>query len=428
VGVRALLWKHGGEKVALAARLIELPARSLVRLVVGRLDRDPNLWVFGAARNRFADNVAYLYLYAAERAEGRRCVWVTGSTALRRRLRSAGLEAETRWSWRGIAVCARASWYVTSAYVSDINRWFADGARVLNVWHGVPLKRIERDIRSGPLTLVYSERQPMKVAFRDETRPPDYLLAPSQYIAERCFVSAFAVPPERCLPFGYPRTDHFFEPAQLPHGLLVAEIDRWRALSRRKRIVGFFPTWRDFQPSESFASDDLTSLSAALSSIDAHLVFKPHFNDETSVGAAGLTVLAPEDDADAYLPLCDVLVTDYSSLAFDFMLLGRPIVYFVPDFDDYAAYRGLYFDAEEMMPGPLIKDGADLVPAIKEALVSRPGQQLAKVREVVWGSYGGDARERLLAFLLAHSGDGAASPRGQVDHPMRSRLPAEPER
>jgi CDP-glycerol glycerophosphotransferase (TagB/SpsB family) len=403
VRLRALLWRHGGERAALVARLLELPIRSVARIVVKRFERDPNLWVFGAARNRFADNVAYLYLYAAERAEGRRCVWVTGSSTLRQRLRSAGLEAEKRWSWGGITASVRAGWYVTSAYVSDINRWFADGARVLNVWHGVPLKRIERDIRKGPLTLVYSERQPMKIAFQDETRAPDYLLAPSKYIAERCFMSAFAVRLERCLPFGYPRTDHFFGPARVPHGLLVADRDQWEALSRRSRVVGFFPTWRDFQAPESSASVDLMSLSAALSSIDAHLVFKPHFNAEESPLAGDMTILASEDDADAYLPLCDVLVTDYSSLAFDFMLLGRPIVYFVPDFDEYATYRGLYFRADEMMPGPLIKDPAALLPAIEKALASPASPRLAEVRRTVWGSYEGRASEDLLAFLLERS-------------------------
>jgi CDP-glycerol glycerophosphotransferase (TagB/SpsB family) len=403
VRLRALLWRHGGERAALVARLLELPLRSLVRLAVKRRARDPTLWVFGAARNRFADNVAYFYLYAAEKAEGRRCVWITGSSEVRRRLRSAGLEAETRWSMRGIAACLRASWYVTSAYISDINRWFADGANVLNVWHGVPLKRIERDIKSGPLTLIYSEQQPMKVAFQDETRRPEYLLAPSQYIAERCFVSAFDVPLERCLSFGYPRTDHFFGPARIPHALLVADSGRWQELSGRGTVVGYFPTWRDYQASSSSASVDLASLSAALSAIDAHLVFKPHFNDDERPTADEMTLLAPEDDVDAYLPLCDVLVTDYSSLAFDFMLLGRPIVYFVPDFDDYAAYRGLYFGAAEMMPGALIKNPADLVPAIKEALVSSPSPRLADVREMVWGLYAGGASERLFAFLLEQS-------------------------
>ncbi|MDQ3867512.1 MAG: CDP-glycerol glycerophosphotransferase family protein [Actinomycetota bacterium] len=402
--LRQLLWSHGGEKVALAVRLGELPLRALVRGAVKRIRRDPALWVFGGTKNRFGDNVAYLYVHLAESVKGRRCVWITGSRQLRDRIRAAGLEAELRWSRPGIRACARAGWYITSAYTSDINRWLADGATLLNLWHGVPLKRIERDIASGPLNLVYSDRQPMKAAFADQTRPPDFLLAPSKFIAETCFLSAFGVPIERCLTFGYPRNDHFLAPAEEPpHHLLVADPERWFGLRRRSRVVGYFPTWRDHHASTTLPTLDLPDLAASLSRIGAHLVFKPHFNSPDGLAGGDMTALDPDDDADAYLPLCDVLVTDYSSLAFDFMLLDRPIVYFTPDLDDYANYRGFYFSPSEMMPGSIVKEAPNLAPAIEAALASGASPQVAKVRDLVWGDKRGCARERLLQFLLARS-------------------------
>jgi CDP-glycerol glycerophosphotransferase (TagB/SpsB family) len=356
--------------------------------------------------NRFADNSAYLYLRLGQQSDLLRCVWITGSTALRDRLRAAGFEAEKRWSRQGIVLSVRAGTYVVSSYASDVNRWLADGATLVNLWHGVPLKRIERDIDSGPLRLVYEDKQPMKAAFSDQMRPPDLLLSPSAFIAERCFTSAFAVPLERCLPYGYPRTDHFFSPPlEPPHELLVSDIRRWHDLRRQKRVVGYFPTWRD-QRTEAAPGDlDLEWLASKL---DAHLVFKPHFHLSTPAPIAGVTILDAEDDADAYLPLCDVLVTDYSSLAFDFMLLQRPIVYFVPDIDEYASYRGFYFRPEEMMPGPLIRDPRDLVGAIEAALVSEPDPRLAAVRERVWDDYTGRASERLGEILSPRRPDSAA--------------------
>jgi CDP-glycerol glycerophosphotransferase len=97
-------------------------------------------------------------------------------------------------------LCVRAGSFVVSSYASDVNRWLGEGATLVNLWHGVPLKKIERDIDSGPLRLVYEDRQPMKAAFSDQMRPPDLLLSPSAFIAEQCFTSAFAIPLERCLP------------------------------------------------------------------------------------------------------------------------------------------------------------------------------------------------------------------------------------
>jgi CDP-glycerol glycerophosphotransferase (TagB/SpsB family) len=282
-----------------------------------------------------------------------------------------------------------------------VNGWLAEGARILNLWHGVPLKRIERDITGGPLRRIYEDRQPVRAAFRDRTRPPDLLLAPSAYIAEHCFTSAFAISPDRCLPFGYPRTDHFFGRVDAPpHELLVADDARWRDVRRRKRVVGYFPTWRDGRIEEAApAGLDLEQFAAGLAELGGHLVFKPHMVTIPPPPVPGATTLGELDDADAYLPLCDVLVTDYSSLAFDFMLLDRPIVYFVPDLDDYVAYRGFYFDPLEMMPGPIVRDPAELLPAVSAAFESGPDPALRTVRDRVWADYRGGASARLDALF-----------------------------
>jgi CDP-glycerol glycerophosphotransferase (TagB/SpsB family) len=398
--VRKFLLRKGGQRLVLAVRLAELPLRSVVRRGVRQIQRDPSLCVFGATPNRFADNSAYLYLHLAQQSDRLRCVWITGSRALSERLRGAGFEAETRWSRRGILLCVRAGSYVVSSYASDVNRWLAEGATLVNLWHGVPLKKIERDIDSGPLKLVYEDRQPMKAAFSDQMRTPDLLLSPSAFVAERCFASAFAIPPEQCLPYGYPRTDHFFSPPlEPPHELLVSDVQRWHDLRRRERVVGYFPTWRDRRTETEPGGLDLERLGAELHAIGAHLVFKPHPDITAPPPVPGITTLEDEDDADAYLPLCDVLVTDYSSLAFDFMLLQRPIVYFVPDIDEYASYRGFYFPPEEMMPGPLIRDPRHLVGAIEAALASQPDPHLTAVRDLVWGDYAGRASERLGEIL-----------------------------
>jgi CDP-glycerol glycerophosphotransferase (TagB/SpsB family) len=398
--VRKFLLRKGGMRLVLAVRLAELPLRSIVGYGVRRIHRDPSLCVFGATMNRFGDNSAYLYVHLAQQSDLLRCVWITGSRALAEHLRAVGFDAEKRWSRRGIVLCVRAGSYVVSSYVSDVNRWLGAGATLVNLWHGVPLKKIERDIDSGPLRLVYEDRQPMKAAFSDQMRPPDLLLSPSAFVAERCFTSAFAIPLERCLPYGYPRTDHFFSPPlEPPHELLVSDVQRWHHLRRQERVVGYFPTWRDERTETAPGGLDLEQLGSALDAIGAHLVFKPHPHITAPPPVPGITVLSAEDDADAYLPLCDVLVTDYSSLAFDFMLLQRPIVYFVPDIDEYASNRGFYFPPEEMMPGPLIRDPRDLAGAIEAALVSEPDLRLAEVRELVWGDYAGRASERVSEIL-----------------------------
>jgi CDP-glycerol glycerophosphotransferase (TagB/SpsB family) len=397
--LRRILWKRGGFHLFLVVRLAELPLRVLAGALARLVPRDRYLFAFGAERDRFGDNAAYFYL--AAHPQTHRYVWITGSASLVERLRAAGLAAERRWSYRGVLTCLRAGTYVISSYASDVNGWLADGTRLVNLWHGVPLKRIERDIAGGPLQRIYEDRQPMKAVFRDRTRPPDLLLAPSAYIAERCFTSAFAIPQERCLPFGYPRTDHFFDrPDAPPDELLISGLDTWRDLESRSPVVGYFPTWREGRAAEATPGHlDLEQLAAGLGELGGHLVFKSHFITDSPAPIPSATVLGQHDDANAYLPLCDVLVTDYSSLAFDFMLLERPIVYFVPDLDDYRRNRGFYFDPLEMMPGPIVRDPAQLIGAISTALGDGADPRLREVRRRVWGDYEGGASTRLGAAL-----------------------------
>ena len=408
--VRSTVRQLGGARVLLPFRIAELPLRVAARLVVSRIPRDRSLLVFGAPLDRFADNPAYLFLHLSRTAPSLRCVWITNSKDLVARLRESGYSAELRWSARGVLACARAGWFVVGAYVSDVNRWLHDGARLFGLWHGVPLKAIERDIKSGRLSFMFRERPAgsiVSAAFKDETRRPDFLLSTSKFISKRCFSSAFGVGLERCLEFGYPRNDHFFRPPDAPpSSLLISDGTVWDRLKACSFVVGYFPTWRDDNtPLMGRGGLSLDRLANAVSAQGGLLVFKPHYNTtEQARHSAALVVLNAGDDLNAYVHLCSVLITDYSSVAFDFMLLDRPILYYVPDLDDYRRGRGMYFTPEEMMPGPLLRSPDELYEAVARLRPDdAPDQRLSGVRSLVWDSADGDAAARIGAFLKGTS-------------------------
>src|SRR4051812_28052383 len=101
----------GRYRLLLMKRLVQWPARALLRPIVPRVSRDPRLIAFGSRRGRFTDNPAYLFLHMA-RTSGLRCVWVSGSRDTVDRLTSFGLESVHRWSLAGVRVALRSSWYV----------------------------------------------------------------------------------------------------------------------------------------------------------------------------------------------------------------------------------------------------------------------------------------------------------------------------
>ena len=376
---------------------LAIPVRALTR----RIARDPSLVVFGAAANRFADNARYAFVGAAHEPR-LRCVWITGDRRIRDEVRSLGYDAELRWSPRGIRCCLQAGWFVYGAYVSDISYLLSDGARTFNLWHGIPLKAIEFDITTGPLAAVYHAPRwsPLRLAFADRFLVPDVLLSTSDFVTERCFTSAFRIPAERCLEFGYPRTDHFFR----PDATTIART-RLAIPGDVNCVIGYFPTWRDdgrdFLSACGFSFDVLNEVLAAR---NHYMLFKahPNFADLAPRDQRWSNVRIVDGGVDAYeiLPGCDVLVTDYSSIAYDFLLLDRPIVYFVPDLERYVEHRNVYFMLEEIAAGQIVTGIDALYELLGGPLPAVDQERHQMLRCMLWDGYAGGAAGRIARFLV----------------------------
>ncbi|HEY9437483.1 MAG TPA: CDP-glycerol glycerophosphotransferase family protein, partial [Streptomyces sp.] len=115
-------------------------------------------------------------------------------------------------------------------------------------------------------------------------------------------------------------------------------------------------------------------------------------------------------DVSELMALADVLVTDYSSIMFDYALLDRPIVLFAPDLDAYAAERGSYFDLREKAPGPVAETEEELfrvLAELKRADTGSAEQRAAFVQE--FGTYDtGDAASTVVTTLFGRHMPGEA--------------------
>jgi CDP-glycerol glycerophosphotransferase len=228
----------------------------------------------------------------------------------------------------------------------------------LQTWHGTPLKRIGFDIeRPG-----FAGSDSYLSDLAREAACWDYLLAPNAFSSE-VFRGAFRYGGE-ILETGYPRNDL----------LLAPERDEVRARVRRElgigdgaRAVLYAPTWRD---SGSFSTElDLEELCASLGD-DYVVLLRAHSLDAASVRLAErphLRNVSARDDAGELLLAADVLVTDYSSVMFDFAITGKPIVFFTYDLAHYRDdVRGFYFDFAAEAPGPLVTTTEELATALRD--------------------------------------------------------------
>jgi CDP-glycerol glycerophosphotransferase (TagB/SpsB family) len=415
--VRVLVRRLGVHRVALLLGLAKLPVLRALQLALERLPRDRRLVAMGSPLDRFADNSAYLFVHLSEHPTALQAVWISGSPEVVRRLRSRGYRAERRWSRRGVLAALRAGTYVYSGYRSDVNGWLCPGALTVSLWHGIPIKRIERGVRPGEQ---HREGLLTRLATAGREAPPDVLLSTSDFVTTTCFSPAFGVPAERCWELGYPRTDHLLASPSNPPAALVWDEPAWRRLSSAGRVVGLFLTWRDDRVDDAVDEGLVRQLADTCTRHGAVLTYKAHFNVTPTAAPSNCVVLPADADLNAYLGLCDVLITDYSSAALDFLLMRRPVLYFMPDVEHYAATRGFTVDPMSL-PGTVTLDARSLLTALESVLGSprswTPTRSDELFMEQMWNGYSGQAAQGIVAALRSRLQPDAS----QVDEEARAR-------
>jgi CDP-glycerol glycerophosphotransferase (TagB/SpsB family) len=404
--VRRLVRRVGVARLERVAALVLYPPHVVTRAFVARVQRDPALVVLGAPLDRFADNAAYLFLHLSSvRPSDLEPVWISGSADVVRRLRAAGHRAEQRWSLAGLRVCLRAGTFVYSGYRSDINSWLAPGAVAVCLWHGLPIKRIERDARPSAPGVWGRLDDLVREA------PPDVLLSSTDRVSRDLMAPAFGIEPERCWSVGYPRNDHLVSsPRRPPDTTLVPDRTSWDLLAGSDLVVGLFLTWRDGLATDVASASLLRNIADLCHEHGARLAYKAHFNvSATEPEDRRVVQLEPDADLNAYLGLCDLLVTDYSSVSLDFLLMRRPVIYYAPDLEEYARTRGFAIDPTTL-PGHLEQETTGLLAAVADALRALSDPEAAADPSVdgvlrdLWGDYAGHASAAIAARLTDRTG------------------------
>lgn len=343
--------------------------------------RDETVWVFGARGGEaFLDNSKHLYLHILDSCPNVRPVWLAKDDELVAELRSNGYEAYHAHSARGTALNLRAELVFVSHGVADVNRWCCGGATVVCLWHGVALKQLGWDhvYGTGPIWWRFVQR--CKRAITDRY---SYFTVTSEAMIEP-FVSAFDLDPEQVVVTGYPRNDALVDGGSVP-GLTADErvSEMLAALHAESDVLLYLPTYHAATEEDVLDHLDLPALDEFLTEIDAYLLVKLHPSERLDVDLAAFDRLVPlPGTADAYsiLPKTDGLITDYSSVYFDYLLLDKPVVFYPFDLDAYRSERGFYLDYEAVTPGPIASDFKELCSSIEAVF---DGDEYAAEREVV---------------------------------------------
>ena len=310
----------------------------------------------------YSDSPKYIYEYIMKHYPGKyRCVWSVENKKVKV---PYGAKRVRRYSIAYMYYLARAKYQVFNVR-QPVGYRKNEGTVFLECWHGTPLKRLVFDQEE-----VCGADPRYKSRFYKHVQDWDYLISPNPFSTEK-FQSAFRVAPENVVTCGYPRNDILYT-RNTPEE--IAKIKEKLGIPKDKKIILYAPTWRDDDYIESGHYNfqlqlDLKEMQKRLGN-EYVVVLRMHYYIASNMDISAFQGFAYDeshynDITELYL-ISDILITDYSSVFFDYGNLRRPMLFFTYDLEKYRdMLRGFYLDIEKDVPGPILYTSDEVIDAIE---------------------------------------------------------------
>ncbi|MGN6598136.1 MAG: CDP-glycerol glycerophosphotransferase family protein [Actinomycetes bacterium] len=383
------------------------PPADLVFRLAQRLPVRPGTALFESHLGRqYSDSPKYVYEALVRSGAPWQVTWSYADT-------TAGFPASARrvrrgsWRW-ALALATSEVWVDNQGWP----RWVTKRPeqRYLQTWHGTPLKTMGFDEPTFKRGSGADRARLRRMAERW-----DWFVAPSRYTEER-LTSAFGYTGE-VLRVGYPRNDRLVR--HTPGD--VRAVRHRLGLPDGKRIVLYAPTFRDAaRKAGTPFSLPLDPAEFARRFPDAILLVRTHYLDEWSAPEGlhdSVRDVSGHHDVTDLMLAADVLVTDYSSVMFDWVTTGRPVVFFPYDYDDYVRdQRGTYFDLLAEAPGPVAMTAPELLDLLALPDAELQTRFAARYRDFV---------DRYTDYETGHASESAVEAVFGVPAPVADEPPAE---
>lgn len=379
-----------------------------------RNTRDFNVWIFGEwFGQQCSDNVLTFSRYAAQKADDSiKLYWITDKTTdttfIDKRIKVVDISSEEAINLQKMAGVA----VMNQGYddFSAVGNNYLGNAITLNLWHGVMWKKIGFDsYPDNILTKLY-------ITSIQNAKQYTFYCAPSVKYKE-LFTRAFKCSSSTPIMCGLPRNDLFFDDNQVKasKNMILGRLEREsHVVNESTRIIAYMPTFRDKSANsfsfDSFANEELTDI---LEKHNCVIVQKAH-NKNIARGMGydkspkKRVINIDNVSAQSLLAASDVLITDYSSCFFDFLLLDRPIIQFVYDFEYYSSKdRGLYYSIDKVDCGAVCMNESELVKNIEESITypSRHQAERTKVRDEFMTFDKGNSCEVIFDHIISKIGE-----------------------
>jgi CDP-glycerol glycerophosphotransferase (TagB/SpsB family) len=399
-----------------ARKIAGLPLYTLGALITLLVPRTRKLWIYGSGIG-LGEGAVPLYERARKRLPEKRHVWMARSKAEYWEARNRGFDTVRKNGLRGFWTTSRAKVIVVTHGFGDANRYGVRGAFIVQLWHGLPFKHLHLD---SPSTYEVAFLPNLKIvrrvlgrAYRRAGRAISLFPVASERV-KPSIVSGFGAKPQNVVVLGDVRDDVILAP-----GASERAAERLREILPKKfvgaKVILFAPTWRDGGADPTVPTkEEWVEIGTWLKANDAVLLVRNHplgrgdFSDGPShskrILPLGTDVVR---DLNPILPAVDAVITDYSSLVFDYALVGGPVIHFTPDLTDYTSRRGFYVPVAEFTGGRTRTTWAGTLEALHAALNEGPDgpahRQAAHIRQDFFDIVEPGAADRVIDAVLART-------------------------
>ena len=339
---------------------------------------DENTIIFGCFNGRsYCDSpkALYKYILADEKFNDFNYIWIFKEPEKHKYLEEN--KNTTVISEKGkkyVKAMAKAKYWIFNYKIPDYIYPKKDQVFV-QCWHGTPLKRLGCDLQH--FDNVLNTLEGMKKRYKEETKKFSYFLSPSKFASEK-FVSIWNMKEsnkENCIvEMGYPRNDFLYNYTQEDVKRIKENLG---ILNSDKKIILYAPTYRDNQHTSGVGYTYKTEVNFDKLKNELNeeyiILFRSHwlvanlFDFDKYKGF--VYNVSDYDDIDELYIISDLLITDYSSVFFDYANLKRPIFFYMYDLEEYRDdIRGFYLDLKEL-PGPILKEEDELIKNIKNTTI-----------------------------------------------------------
>lgn len=338
----------------------------MTQLVRMKKTKKPDMytWVFSSVDNCYYNyNSKYLFEYVKEHLPQITPLFVINEENLRRELseqygKEYFIETESK---EGIRRVLEAGVWFTSAGLPVYGTGLGKNRLIVNLWHGVPLKKIAlMDPNLKKTARIYFK----KIFSENYT----WILTTARELVP-VMAKSFQVPEDRLRVWGQPRNDCIFAP---PDRKQILE-DVYPDLPEYKKVVLYAPTFRDYGNTRLFPFEDFDKkvFEDFLEQEKILLLLRLHIKEAAAADAyvsSRIRRFGSEEagDVTGMLGMFDLLITDYSSIYIDYLLTDKPLMFLPYDRERYLDGRGMNFDYDEVTPGPKPETMKEFMMEIKE--------------------------------------------------------------